>query len=74
MTLCKKYTRAKTGVQTSRDEFERLTNSADPANVRDWTMQAKKADTDRLHRVEAMDIYNAKTHTRRHQLGIGRLR
>jgi len=44
--------------------FQRLTKSADPKDVKEWTRQAEQAEKDRLHNVEAMDIYNAKTHTR----------
>jgi hypothetical protein len=64
LTLCKKFNRARDGLRESGEVFERLTKSADPKDIEEWTRQAEQAEKDRLNNVEAMDIYNAKTHTR----------
>jgi hypothetical protein len=67
-TLCRKFKRAKDGLKTSGDVFNRLTESADKVQVRTWTKQAETAAKDRLLNIEAMDIYNTKVHTRQFKI------
>ena len=43
-----------------------MTKTADPRNVEEWTTQADKAEHSWLRNVEAMDVYNVKTQTRKH--------
>jgi|HubBroStandDraft_3_1064219.scaffolds.fasta_scaffold146242_2 hypothetical protein len=65
-TLCKKFTRARTGLRESQEVFSGMTKTTDPRNVAEWTRQADKAEHSRLRNVEAMDVYNVKTQTRKH--------
>ena len=65
-TLCKKFTRARTGLRESQEVFGGMTKTADPRNVAEWTRQADQAKQSRLQNVEAMDVYNVKTQTHKH--------
>ncbi|KAG1817738.1 hypothetical protein EV424DRAFT_1347851 [Suillus variegatus] len=69
-SLCKKYNQAVKGVANSRLAFEKLAETADPGEVREWEVQERLAHQHRRRDPTAMDIYEVqlqKAPTRKQQ-------
>ena len=57
-TVTKRYTQAKAGLEESEADLNAMTKMADPSKIKKWRTQADRAAKNRVHNVEAMDIYN----------------
>lgn len=58
-TICKSYEKASKGFPAHKAEFEDRTAVAGPENVKRWGEQATKAQKNRVHKIDSMDIYLA---------------